>query len=163
MTRRACRRSDDGTPCPACSDARLRTDDLETCFHSLRALVDAMAVRRSIYAIIETGHPHRYVQVLADRDGALLVEASSNEATAHGRDSAGLDPLDELELLRLRYLPPDDFSPNWHRVLPDPWPWPAPLAAALLLRTLTDVLGAAPSELRLRVHHALPRVSVVRP
>jgi hypothetical protein len=158
-----CRRSDDGTPCPACSDVVIRTDDLETCFHSLRELIDAMAVRHSTYAIIEGAHAHRYVQVLADRDGALLVETSSNEATDDGHGSAGLDVLDEIELTRLRYLPPDDFSPNWHRVFPDPWPWPAPLVAALLLRTLTDVLGAELGALRVRVAHAVPTVSVVRP
>lgn len=138
----------------------LRTDHLEACFHSLRELVDAMAVRHSTYAIIEFDRPSRYVQVLADREGALLVEASSNEATDDGL--ACLDALDELELLGLRYLPPDDFSPNWHRVFPEPWPWPAPLAAALLLRTLTDVLGARLSELRVHVAHA-HQVSVVRP
>ena len=157
-----CRRTDDDTPCPACSDVVLRTDDLEACLHSLRELVDAMAVRHSTYAIIECEHPRRYVQVLADRDGALLVEASSNDATDDGRGSANLDALDELELLGLRYQPPDDFSPNWHRVFPDPWPWPAPLAATLLLRTLTNVLGAHLGELRVHVAHAHP-VSVVRP
>ena len=139
----------------------LRTENLEACFHSLRELVDAMAVRHSTYAIIEGDRPHRYVQVLADRDGALLVEASSNAATDEGL--AGLDALDELELIRLSYLPPDDFSPNWHRVFPDPWPWPAPLAAALLLHTLTHVLGAELGALHVHVAHAQPRVSVVRP
>ena len=157
-----CRRTNDHTPCPACSDVALRTHNLEACFHTLRELIDAMAVRHSTYAIIEGDHPHRYVQVLADRDGALLLEASSNEATDDRHGSAALDALDELELLGLRYLPPDDFSPNWYRVLPDPWPWPAPLAAALLLRTLTDVLGAELGALRVHVAHA-HQVSVVRP
>jgi hypothetical protein len=158
-----CQRADHDTPCPACSEPRLRTDHLEDLFHSLRELVDAMAVRRDTYAVIESDQEYRYAQVLADRDGALLVEASSTEATDDGTASAALTPAEEVELLRLCYDPPDDRSPNWHRVFPDPWPWPAPVVAELLVRTLCVVLGATPDELRVRVEHAQPGLSVVRP
>jgi hypothetical protein len=109
-------------PCPACSDVTLRTDTLDGLFHSLRELVDALAVRRRVYAIVEGTHPHRCVQVLADRDGALLVEASDTDVTRDERGSAALTPAEELELLRLCFDPPDAWSPNWHRVFAEPWP-----------------------------------------
>lgn len=148
-------------PCPACGDVTLRTDSLETLFHSLRELVDGLHVRRDVYAVIEVGDRPRYAQVLADHDGALLVEVSSTEATDDGTQSAALTPAEELELVRLRYLPPDDWSPNWHRVFAEPWPWPAPVVAELLVHSLLWVLGARPDELCVLTGHA-EIISVVR-
>jgi len=148
-------------PCPACTGVTLRTDSLESLFHSLRELVDALQVRRNVFAVIEVADRLRYAQVLADRDGALLVEVSSTDATDDGTHSAALTPAEELELVRLRYRPPDDWSPNWHRVFAEPWPWPAPLVAELLVHSLVWVLGARPAELHVKAGHA-EVISVVR-
>ncbi len=149
--------------CPACHHAALDATSLETLFGSLRALVDALAARRDVFTIIESEHPSRYVQVLADSDGALLVEVSSNEATDDGSGSAALTLDDEARLGRLRFEPPDDLSPNWHRIFVAPWPWPAPVVAELLIRALVDVLDASLTELRTIVGHTRPGISVVRP
>lgn len=139
----------------------LRVDSLDALFHSLRELVDALHVRRSVFAVVDDDHPYRYAQVLADREGALLVEVSSTEATDDGTGSAALTPVEELELARLRFAPPDDWSPNWHRVFAEPWPWPAPVVAELLVRALVFVLGIDPRRLRVEVACARD-VSVVR-
>jgi hypothetical protein len=149
-------------PCPACTECTLRPDTLETFFHSLRELVDGLHVRRSAYAIINCANRYRYAQVLADRDGALLVEVSSTEATRDRGGSAALIPAEELALMRLRFAPPDDWSPNWHRVFAEPWPWPAPVVAELLVHALVWVLGAQPGELRVTTDHAEPTFSVAR-
>jgi len=157
-----CEHDDDvDSPCPACTTVELVSDHLEAFFHSLRELVDGLHVRHSAYAIIHCADPYRYAQVLADRDGALLVEVSSTEATRDDEGSAALSPAEELALMRLHFAPPDDWSPNWHRVFADPWPWPAPVVAELLMHALMWVLGAQPGELRVTTDHA-ESVSVVR-
>ncbi len=144
-------------PCPACTSVELAADSLAALFHSLRAL----QVRRDCFAIIEVGERWAYAQVLADRDGALVVEVSSTEATDDGTHSAALTPAEELELGRLRFAPPDDWSPNWYRVFPDPWPWPAPVVAELLVHSLLWVLGTRPDDLHVKTGHA-ESISVVR-
>lgn len=157
---------DDGPeehPCPACHHAALDATSLETLFESLRALVDALTARREVFAIIESEHPSRYVQVLADCDGALLVEVSSIEATDGSSEPAAPTLGDEAQLGRLRFEPPDDFSPNWHRIFVAPWPWPAPVVAELMIRALVDVLDASLADLRTIVGHTKPGISVVRP
>ena len=88
------------------------------------------------------------------RDGALLVEVSSTEVTDDGNGSAALTPAEARALMRLRFAPPDDWSPNWYRVFAEPWPWPAPVVAELLVHSLVWVLGAHPNDLRVRTDHA---------
>lgn len=156
-----CTGGDVDAPCPACSDVTLRADTLDALFHSLRELVDGLHVRTRAFAIVEGDRGYRYAQVLADREGALLVEVSSTEATDDGSSSAALTPLEELDLARLRFAPPDDWSPNWHRVFPEPWPWPAPVVAELMVHALIRVLGLDPRSLRVVTGHACD-ISVVR-
>lgn len=149
-----CIRDDVDAPCPACSDVTLRAPTLDARFHALRDLVDGLLVRRDVFAIIHGAHPYRYAQVLADLDGVLYVEVSSTEATADDQGSAALTPAEELALVRLRFAPPDDCSPNWHRDFAEPWPWPAPVVAELLFHALFLVLGTDPAALHVRVQHA---------
>ena len=64
--------------------------------------------------------------------------------------------------MRLRFAPPDESSPNWHRAFAEPWPWPAPVVAELLVHALLWVLGARPRDLRVMTDHANTRSCVIR-
>lgn len=53
----------------------LATGGREQLFHSLRKLADALQLRRDIFSIVAVEGAYRYMQVLSDCDGSLVVEA----------------------------------------------------------------------------------------
>ena len=129
----------------------LATGGIEDLFHSFREIVDALHVRRDVFSIVDVGDTGRYVQMLSDCDGTLVMEVSPNDAAK----TAVLTAQDEVALLRLGFQPPCNESPNWHRFLAEPWPWPAPVIAELLVRTLVNVFDARPRDLRLTIAHTV--------
>ncbi len=125
----------------------LHAENPEQLFHALVDVVDGLLVARSKYVVIERS-PSRYVQALVDGDGALQIETVSNGfLEAEARLSAGNEAL----LDHMRWSPPSDHSPNWHRTFVHQWPWPAPVAAQLLAYALLTVhdVGSEPLALTL--------------
>ena len=100
-----------------------------------------------ILEVVDGGWPY-YVQVAIDFEDGAWVEAVSNEFidVAEARLTEG----QEARLADLRLTPPNDFSPNHHRLFAMPVDWGT--VARLLVDALASVYGAAEhDELELRV------------
>jgi hypothetical protein len=142
------------TNCFIDESADLEAEDPLALFEQVRDHIERCLEHRRCFFVLEFEPAHRYVQGLVG-DGLVLESVSNPSLGPACGAEHGLSADDQRALVKMGWTPPDEDSPNWYRVLDCDWHAPAALASEVLVRTLTEVHRARPSDVRLWFGHAV--------